>query len=129
VGNWNLEPYSVTEEVRLEVAEYIEELRPVTAAVSVVSVIPKDVTILIKLNPNIPEVVAEAEAEIKSLFSRNARPGSIVSRTQISNSISFAAGEIDHTIEVLTFGGVAVEDIVMNNTGTAVLTNFSTLDL
>jgi uncharacterized phage protein gp47/JayE len=92
-----------------EVFDYIEELRPVTASLSVVApvLLPMDLTIALK--PNNATVRAEVEAEIDDLiFRESALAGSYKSPgvlndgkillSKINEAISTAVGEEDHEI-------------------------------
>jgi uncharacterized phage protein gp47/JayE len=128
IGNYSAEPYSVSPEALAETKNFLELKRPVTAAVSVLNVSALKVNISIKLSPNIPEVVAAIDLELRSLFSRTARPGTTISRSQISSAISRAAGEINHSIESLIFDGSSVLDLEFSPQSTAILNNLSASD-
>jgi uncharacterized phage protein gp47/JayE len=129
VGNWTAEPYTVAGSVLTAVNNSIQEKRPVTAAVTVANVVPADIGLQIKLAPNIPEVRSQVENEIRSLFARRARPGSTISKSILSESISKAAGETDHEIITILKDGNTVSSIVLSNLETAVLETIGFSDL
>lgn len=129
VGNWTAEPYTVSPAVLADVDSLIQTLRPVTAAVTVANVVPVPIGLQIRITPNTPEIRANVEAEIRSLFARRARPGSTLSKTAISEAISKAAGEIDHSIETILKNSAAVDSIILSNLETARLSSIGFSDL
>lgn len=95
-----------------EVADYIEERRPVTANVSVTppALLPLDMTI--KLRPNTAEVQEQVEAELLDMIFREAAlagsyksPGELhdgkILRSHLDEAISIALGEEDHEITLI----------------------------
>lgn len=78
------------------VADHIAESAPVTAATTVVAPVAKAVDFKIKdLIPDSESVRAQVEAELKSLFVREATPGEALLISHIRQAISSAAGEED----------------------------------
>ena len=103
-----------------EVFDYIEELRPVTANVSVTApeLLPLD--LVISLKPNTASVQAAVQAELEDLINREAAlagsfkaPGELhtgkILLSQINEAISIAVGEEDHVVEEIN--GVAPADV------------------
>lgn len=81
------------------VSEYIAENAPVTAATTVVAPVAKTVNFQIEdLYPDTPSVRAQIEAELKSLFIREAEPGKALLISHVRQAISSAAGEEDFTL-------------------------------
>lgn len=78
------------------VSDYIAEVAPVTATPYVVAPVAKPVNFRIKdLIPDSESVRAQVEAELKSLFIKEAHPGEALKLTHIQQAISSAAGEED----------------------------------
>ena len=85
------------------VDEYIADNAPVTATPIVLAPVAKAVNFRIKnLRPDNDSVRAKIEAEIKSLFIREATPGGAVLISHIRQAISSAAGEEDYDLLVPT---------------------------
>ena len=81
------------------VSDYIAENAPVTAATTVVAPVAKTVAFTIKdLTPDSASVRAQIEAELKSLFIREATPGQPLLISHIRQAISSAAGEEDYEL-------------------------------
>ena len=81
------------------VSDYIAENAPVTAATTVVAPVAKTVNFVIEdLYPDTPSVRAQIEAELKSLFIREAEPGKALLISHVRQAISSAAGEEDYTL-------------------------------
>ena len=81
------------------VSDYIAENAPVTAATTVVAPVAKTVDFVIEdLYPDTPSVRAQIEAELKSLFIREAEPGKALLISHVRQAISSAAGEEDYTL-------------------------------
>lgn len=81
------------------VSDYIAENAPVTAATTVVAPVAKTVNFTIEdLYPDTPSVRAQIEAELKSLFIREAEPGKALLISHVRQAISSAAGEEDYTL-------------------------------
>lgn len=81
------------------VSDYIAENAPVTAATTVVAPVAKTVNFVIEdLYPDTPSVRAQIEAELKSLFIREAEPGKALLISHVRQAISSAAGEEDFTL-------------------------------
>ncbi|MCP4352282.1 MAG: baseplate J/gp47 family protein [Desulfobacterales bacterium] len=82
-----------------EVQEYIDNVRPVTANLTVVAPIPVALDLEISgLNPNEQAVKNAIEAELKDLLIREAKPACTILISHIREAISIAAGEHDHTL-------------------------------
>lgn len=66
------------------------------------------VSIVMSLSPDTPEIRANVTAEIQDLFFREAVPGGSIPHSHITEVISAAAGENNHTIysPVISTGGV-----------------------
>ena len=102
----------------LEVKNYIEPLRPVTAELYVLAPIEKPVLYSIHPVPDTTAVRAAIVANLQDLHDREAGLGNTLLISHIREAISGAAGETDHlltvpsadvtaeTNELLTFGGV-----------------------
>lgn len=82
----------------LEVEEYIDELRPVTADVVVLAPTPLPLDLTILLSPDTALVRAAVEASLEALIQREAEPGGTIRLSRISEAISVAAGESHHTL-------------------------------
>lgn len=82
----------------LEVQEFIDEVRPVTAQPTVFAPIPIPLNPIIALLPNTPAVQAEVEASLLDLHRREAVPGGTLLVSHIREAISSAAGETDHVL-------------------------------
>lgn len=81
------------------VSDYIAEVAPVTATPYVVAPVAKPVNFRIKdLIPDSESVRAQVEAELKSLFIKEAHPGEALKLTHIQQAISSAAGEDDYEL-------------------------------
>lgn len=81
------------------VSDYIAEVAPVTATPYVVAPVAKSVNFRIKdLIPDSEIVRAQVEAELKSLFIKEAHPGEALKLTHIQQAISSAAGEDDYEL-------------------------------
>lgn len=93
------------------VQAYIDERRPVTAAVTVYAPTAVPVAMTISLNPNTSAVQLAVTAELQELFRRqNVEDGAgsgTVLLTHIREAISRAAGENNHTIDL-------VADVTLN---------------
>ena len=122
----------------LETFNYIEELRPVTANVSVVAPVLLPLNMTIELKPNTSAVQAAIVAELKDLITREAAlagsyksPGVLhtgkILLSRINEAISIALGEEDHNITLLN--GVAPADITPATGELIVLGNITWLPL
>lgn len=80
------------------VQDYIDERRPVTAAVTVVAPVAVPLDLTIQLKPNTSSVQAAVQAELADLLRREAEPGSTILVSHIREAISIAAGETDHVL-------------------------------
>lgn len=82
------------------VQAYLDALRPVTAALTVVAPVAVPLNLTIQLTPNTSTVQAAVLAEIKDLLRRAAEPGGTILISHIREAISLAAGETDHVLTV-----------------------------
>lgn len=81
------------------VQSYINERRPVTAAVTVVAPVATPLNFSISgLNPNTAEVRAAVEAELADLLAREAEPGATIPLSHIRAAISGALNEYNHVL-------------------------------
>jgi uncharacterized phage protein gp47/JayE len=89
--------------------DYIDERRPVTAAVTVVAPVAVPLDFTIQLTPDTPPVKAAVEAELADLIRREGKPGGTLLLSHLREAISIAAGESNH---VLTAPGADVTHTV-----------------
>jgi uncharacterized phage protein gp47/JayE len=107
-----------------EVQAHIDDLRPVTASVTVFACSANPVDFDIRLQGvDTPEVRAAVQAELADLFRRESEPEGAVLISHVREAISVAAGEYDHVInspsanvsagtgELLTVGSFTWEDV------------------
>ncbi|MCB2190358.1 MAG: baseplate J/gp47 family protein [Deltaproteobacteria bacterium] len=80
------------------VQAYIDELRPVTAQVTVFAPTPVELDFEISLTPDTTTVRAAVAAELADLIAREAVPGGTLLISHIREAVSIAAGETDHVI-------------------------------
>ncbi len=77
---------------------YLDPLRPVTAALTVVAPVAVPLNLTISLTPNTSTVQAAVTAELADLLRREAEPGGTILISHIREAISLAAGETDHAL-------------------------------
>jgi uncharacterized phage protein gp47/JayE len=80
------------------VAAHIDEVRPVTADVTVFAPIAAPLDFLIHAVPPSPAVQAAIDAELTDLLARESSPGGTLLISHMREAISIAAGELDHTL-------------------------------
>lgn len=80
------------------VQAYIDALRPVTAAVTVVAPTAAALAFSIAVAPNTAAVQAAVQAELSDLIAREAKPGGTIYLSHIRAAISAAAGEDNYTM-------------------------------
>lgn len=80
--------------------DYIDERRPVTAAVTVVAPVAAPLNFTIQLTPNTPPVKGAVEAELADLIRREGEPGGTLLLSRLREAISIASGETDHVLTV-----------------------------
>lgn len=80
------------------VQSYIDNVRPVTADVTVVAPVAVAMNPVINLNPNNAAVQAAVEAELSDLLKREAIPGATILVSHLREAISIAMGETDHVL-------------------------------
>lgn len=90
------------------VAAYLEQLRPVTAAVTVIAPTPQPLDFVIQAAPPTPEVQAAVVAELQDLLFREAEPGGTILISHVNEAISLAADEFDHVVTT-PFGNVTAD--------------------
>lgn len=78
----------------------LDDLRPVTADLTVFAPIPEPVDITVLLSPSTAAVRAAVELEIADMFLRDAEPGGTIRRSRLSEAISIAAGENYHSLPI-----------------------------
>ena len=78
----------------------LENLRPVTAEVVVFAPTRAPLDIVLRAAPGTPAVRAAIEAELADFFARDAQPGGTIFRSRLSETISLAAGEFSHALEL-----------------------------
>lgn len=83
-----------------DVQTYIDAVRPVTAAVTVVAPVPVEVDFTIAITPDNSATRLAITAELEDLLTREAEPGGTILISHIREAISVAAGEYDHTLTV-----------------------------
>jgi uncharacterized phage protein gp47/JayE len=81
-----------------EVQTYIDERRPVTAAVTVLAPVAKTWNFTIAGTPDTADVRAAVEAEIADLFLREGEPGETIKLWKVEDAINDAAGLTDYTL-------------------------------
>ncbi len=87
-----------SEQQLADVRAYIDERRPVTAEVIVFAPTSRAIDLSIAVHPDTPAVRAAIAAELADLLLRQGAPGSTLARSQISEAISSAPGEISHNL-------------------------------
>lgn len=92
------------------VLAYINALRPVTAALTVVAPVAVPLNFSITLTPSTTTVRAAVQSALADLISRDAVPGGTILLSHINEAISLATGETDHVLS-------APSASVMNTTG------------
>ncbi len=113
------DPSIIPDAVEVEaVQEHIDEVRPVTAQVTVFAPIAEPVDYTITVQPNTAAVKAAIEAELRDFHAREAEPGGTLYLSRINEAISVASGEFRHTLiapasdvvraagRIATFGGI-----------------------
>lgn len=82
-----------------EVQAHIDEMRPVTAEVTVFAPVPVGVDFEISgLVPDTSAVRAAVETELAALIEREAEPAGAIPLSHVREAVSAAAGEEDHTL-------------------------------
>lgn len=82
------------------VQAYIDALRPVTAAVTVVAPVASAVNFTISISPDNSAVRAAVEAELADLLLRDSEPGGTLYLSRIREAVSLAAGESHSSVTV-----------------------------
>jgi uncharacterized phage protein gp47/JayE len=84
------------------VQHYIDDLRPVTANVSVQAPTAAPLNLTIQLTPNTAAVRAAVTAELADVVRREAMPGGTLLLSHLREAISVAAGEINNVLATPT---------------------------
>ncbi len=83
------------------VNDYIDNLRPVTAAVTIVAPTAVELDFTIELNVvDTAEIRASVEANLREMILNDGEPGGIIYLSRINEAISRATGEYDHVLSV-----------------------------
>jgi len=80
------------------VQAYIDEVRPVTAAVTVIAPVAVPLAMSIQLVPNTTATRAAAHAELEDLLRRVATPGETIPISRLRGAVAAAEGVSDYTI-------------------------------
>jgi uncharacterized phage protein gp47/JayE len=78
----------------------LDVLRPVTAELVVFAPTPAPVDLVLRVAPNTLAVRNAITAELADFFTRDAEPGGTIYRSRLSETISLAAGEFSHALEL-----------------------------
>ncbi len=78
----------------------LDVLRPVTADVVVFAPTPDPLDIVLRVVPNTAAVRDAILAELADFFAREAEPGGTIYRSRLSETVSLAAGEFSHSLEL-----------------------------
>lgn len=81
-----------------EVAAYIDDLRPVTARVSVLAPVAHPVDVTLHVEPDTEAVRAAVEESLADLIRRRSEPGATLRLSHVHEAISTSLGETDHTL-------------------------------
>lgn len=76
----------------------LDLLRPVTATLYVFAPTPNSIEFQLRISPDTSEIRTAVEAELADFFAREAEPGGTLYLSRISEAISLAEGEFQHTI-------------------------------
>lgn len=77
---------------------YLDDLRPVTAGLTVVAPVAVPLDFEISVVPNSAEVRAAVESELRDLLKRESEPGGTILLSHIREAISISLGERDHQL-------------------------------
>lgn len=78
----------------------IDMLRPVTAQLVVFAPTPAPLDIVLRVAPGTIAVEDAIRAELADFFARDAEPGGTIYRSRLSETISLAAGEFSHSLDL-----------------------------
>ncbi|HAR61716.1 MAG TPA: baseplate J protein [Alcanivorax sp.] len=82
------------------VEDYIQQERPVQARFYVLAPLLKSIDMTIAVNPDTEAVRTAVQESLKDLFQREAAPGETIPLSHVTEAISLATGEYDHTINL-----------------------------
>lgn len=100
------------------VQAYIDALRPVTAALTVLAPVAVPLDFTIQLTPNDSTTQAAVTTALQDLIDREAQPGGTLLLSHINEAISTASGETDHVLSVpaadvsLTTGQISTMGVI-----------------
>ncbi|MGE4292399.1 MAG: baseplate J/gp47 family protein [Desulfovibrio sp.] len=80
------------------VQDHIDEVRPVTAEVTVFSPVAASLDVDVRITPDTVAVRAAVQAELADLFLRESEPGATILISRLREAVSVAAGEVDNVI-------------------------------
>lgn len=80
------------------VQSYLDELRPATAALTVLAPVAAPLNFTLSVTPSTSKVKAAVEAELADLILREAEPGGAIPISHVRAAISAAAGEADYLL-------------------------------
>lgn len=78
----------------------LDALRPVTANLTVFAPTPEPLNIVLQVSPNTADVRTSVQSELADFFARDAEPGGTIFLSRLSETISLAAGETSHRIDL-----------------------------
>jgi uncharacterized phage protein gp47/JayE len=82
----------------LLVQNYINTVRPVTAAATVYAPTAHTLNLTISVTPNTDDVKSAVTAELTDLLSRDSAPGATIYLSRIREAVSLAAGETNNSV-------------------------------
>lgn len=82
------------------VQDYIDGLRPVTAAVTVFAPIAVALDLTIALTPDTAAVRTAVTAQLQDVIDREAEPGATILLSHLREAVSIATGETNHVLSV-----------------------------
>ena len=87
-----------SDEMVARVQAYLDERRPVTAALAVFAPEALPVDIEARITPYSEELARNITLELSDLFEREGEPGTVIPLTHIAEAISITPGEFDHVL-------------------------------
>lgn len=81
-----------------EVQAYLDDVKPVTAQVYVFAPTPVAIDPEIQIYPDTPAIRSAITEELRAYLKREAEVNGTIRRSQLSEAISGAAGEVDHVL-------------------------------
>jgi uncharacterized phage protein gp47/JayE len=111
-ANYTQNPPVVTD--LSQVQAIIEEKRPVTAAVTVLSVVESFVKLTVKISPNNQTTRDTVTAQIKDLLRRRGIPAGTISKNNLGEAIGTSGGVNDFEIVDILQDNISVQNIENN---------------